>query len=232
MWKEIPVNGKGMSVYVAKPKDQPIRGSIIVLQEIWGVNNSIQKTADRLAEAGYAAWAPDVFHRSGQDRWIGDYEDMKVGIAKAKALEEGQVIEDMRKLFEQIALEDKKGVACTGFCLGGRLTYLLASHLPLRAGVCFYGGGIATGPNEGLIKETANIPCPMLLFYGGLDAHITQEQVSWVRESLKANHKQFEIVVYPDADHAFMNPDRMSYNPEAAGLGWMHLKEFLRQTLK
>jgi carboxymethylenebutenolidase len=107
--------------------------------------------------------------------------------------------------------------------MGGRMSFLAASTVPLRAAISFYGGGIAPA----LLPRAANLSAPMLLFWGGLDKHIPPEQIRTVLDELKRVGKTYVNVEISDADHGFFCDARASYNAIAADLAWMLSLKFL-----
>ncbi len=123
-------------------------------------------------------------------------------------------------------------IACIGFCMGGRVSFLSNSILPIKAAVSFYGGGIAPSPmGPGLLSRSGDLHAPQLLFWGGLDKHIGPEQTQAVVESLRQAGKPFVNVEFSDADHGFFCDVRPSYNPAAAQQAWALTHAFLNYNL-
>ena len=111
----------------------------------------------------------------------------------------------------------------------GRATFIANAILPLRAAISFYGGGIAPrGNNPGLLTRAKDLRCPVLLFWGGQDKHLTQDMVRAVRDALSDAGKNFINVEFSDADHGFFCDARSSYNPTAAAEAWPLTLAFLR----
>ena len=111
-----------------------------------------------------------------------------------------------------------------GFCLGGKISFLANTVLPLHATASFYGGGIA----QELLSRAPDVKAPMLLVWGGLDNHIKPEHRGAVTEALTASGKEYVNVEFSDADHAFFCDERPSYNARAAEQAWVLLLEFFR----
>lgn len=119
-------------------------------------------------------------------------------------------------------------IACIGFCLGGRVSFLTNSALPVKAAVSFYGGGIAPNPmTPGLLNRAGDLHAPQLLIWGGLDKHIGPEQTQAVAEALRKAGKPFVEVVFSDADHGFFCDVRASYDPASAQQAWALTHAFL-----
>ena len=118
-------------------------------------------------------------------------------------------------------------IGMTGFCMGGRVTFLAATRFPIQAAAPFYGGGIA-----GLLKGADGIRCPMVLFFGEKDGFIPLADVDKIRERLEALGKEAEVVVYPGADHGFFCDERPSYQAAAAKDAWRRLTTLFAKSLK
>lgn len=221
------VNNEVFSGYLAPAKTGKGPG-IVLVQEIFGVNQGIREAADRFAKDGYTVLAPDLFWRfkpnvelteEGQDlEEAYDYYhrfDVKQGVSDL-----GQAVKTLR---QHPACNGR--VAILGFCLGGKLAYLTAAEQVVNAAVAFYGGGIAE--HLDLAKK---ITCPLLMHFGEKDEMITAEQVEDIRAAF-ANHKDVEIETYPGVGHAFYNHRRASYNASAAELAHQKTVSFLKKAL-
>jgi len=139
--------------------------------------------------------------------------------------DEGQSA-DIRAAYDWLKAEAggaATAVGSTGYCMGGRASFLADALLPLQASVSYYGGGIASGPQPmfpDLLGRAKDLHAPILLFWGGQDTHIGPELVRAVEDALKAADKPYTQVVFSQADHAFFCDARASYNPEAAAQAW------------
>ncbi len=134
---------------------------------------------------------------------------------------------DLRAAFDwlQSQKEVQSGrIFSIGFCMGGRVSFLANTSLPLRAAVSFYGGGIAPD----LLDRAAQLHGPMLLIWGGLDKHIKPEHRRAVADALTAAGKTYVNVEFSNADHGFFCDERAAYQPHAARQAWSLLLEFLR----
>lgn len=216
-----------LSLYVARPASAgDVQAAVIVLQEIWGVNAHIRDVSDRLARLGYLVAAPDVFHRSAQ-RFEVPYTD-RSGVEHAGKLTPEGVRADLEATHAYLARELGEGgkIASLGFCMGGRLSFVANAMLPLAAGISFYGGGIA-----GQLELAPAQHGPLLLFWGGKDAHITREHRRATADALEAAGKRFTEVNVGHAQHGFFCDQRPSYDAEAAKEAWGLVTAFLASNL-
>jgi len=197
-------DGFELSAYRSLPESEP-KGGIMVIQEIFGVNQHIRDVADGFAAQGYAAIAPAIFDRAEKGVEL-DYDQegimLGAGIARGKLNMEDTLL-DLNGCIAELSQYGKVGAV--GYCFGGMLAYLCASGSPgLSCAVGYYGGGIAAA----LDQKPA---IPLLLHFGELDAHISMSDVQKIKEALP------DVPVYTyDADHGFNCDRRESYNAAAA----------------
>jgi carboxymethylenebutenolidase len=197
-------DGFTLNAYRAAPEGKP-RGGVVVIQEVWGLNNWVRGVVDRFARHGYLAVAPAMFDRVdygyesenyGQDQFVIIGEMMK-------AFDHETAMTDIEAAVKAASEAGKVGI--TGYCFGGRMSWVAAHHgLGLTAGSGYYGGGV---PNY--IELEPKIPLEM--HYGDQDKGIPLEQI----EALKTRHPEVDIYVYA-AGHGFCNSDRPSNFNEAA----------------
>jgi carboxymethylenebutenolidase len=223
-----------MEAYVAQPKGVGAYPGVVVIQEAFGVNDHIKKVTERIAAEGYVAIAPDIFHREAE-RLI-PYADMKKAIATLQRVVDGKAMEDIGAAIAQLKAQGnvKSGsIGVTGFCMGGRLTYLAAAHhaSEVKCAVPYYGGGIPMG-NPSPLSRTGEIKCPMYLFFGAKDQLIPQDHVEQIRAELTAKKAAFQLHVYPEAGHGFFCDERGSYHETSAKDAWEKTKAFFAQHLK
>lgn len=192
------------------------RGSLVVIQEIFGVNPHIRSVVDRYADAGISAIAPAVFDRVERGVELGyDGEAMGAGMALAARLDGDEVMADVAATIDFMA-GDGGPVGIVGFCFGGTVAWKAAAVQPVAAAVGYYGGGI-----HSLIDLEPK--APVLLHFGALDAHIP---VASVRE-VAAHHPEVTVHIYDDADHGFNCDARASYHADSAALARNRTLEFL-----
>jgi carboxymethylenebutenolidase len=216
-------DGQAIPAYVAQPAGQP-KGGIVVIQEIFGVNQHIREVTDGYAAQGYLAVAPAIFHRVKPQVELGyQPDDMSAGMAlkaATEALPSPGVMQDIQAAIELAAQAGKVGIV--GFCYGGLLTWRAACTLDgLSAAVPYYGGG-STTPDE--IKRQPKVP--VLAHFGDKDKHISLESV----EAFKKAHPEVEVHIY-SADHGFNCDHRGSYNEPAAKLARDRTLEFFAKHL-
>ena len=219
--------------YFARPAAGANFPTVLVVQEIFGVHEHIKDVCRRLAKRGYLAVAPELFFRQGDASKMKDINEILEKIV-AK-VPDAQVMKDLDATiaWAETNKGDVKRVAITGFCYGGRITWLYAAHNPdLKAGVAWYGRlqGVASAnqPRHAidLVKE---IKAPVLGLYGGKDQGIPISDVEDMRSDLKGAQSKSEIVVYPEAPHGFHADYRQSYRKEAAEHGWKKMLEWFAQ---
>lgn len=220
-----------MSAYVSRPKKVPKAGLpvIIVISEIFGVHEYIADVTRRFAKLGYLAIAPELFARAGDPSSLGTLaEIMKEIVAKTP---DAQVMDDLNATLAWVGKNggDLKRVGITGFCWGGRITWLASAQIPqIKAGVAWYGRLVgektANSPLHP-IDLAAQMKAPVLGLYGGADAGISVESINQMKAALAAakdnqaaQAASFEI--YPDAPHAFHADYRPSYREAPAKDGW------------
>ena len=223
-------DGSEMRAYVAYPASTgPVPG-IILLQEAFGVNHHIRSVADRLAAAGYAVIAPELFHRTAAPGLEIAYANFNTEAAPHySAINNDDLTADLRAAHAWLGTQplvkaDK--IASIGFCLGGRVSFLANAVLPLAAGVSYYGGGTHT-----LTNRAQDLHAPHLFFWGGLDAHISKGHIAQVIEAVEAAQKPYINTVISYADHGFNCDERPSYHPEAAKEAWALTLAFLGDKL-
>ena len=221
---EFPSNGSTATGYLAVPAAGPGPG-LVVIQEWWGLSDQIKGTADRLAEAGFSALVPDLYH----GRVIGFHEPDEAGKA-AMALDETRAAQELRGAVDYLLSSGEASgeyVGTVGYCMGGGLAVsLAANHDKVRATVDFYG---VPGPNTDLNRIEGSV----LGHFGDDDDYASPEAVRKLSEGLDAARIAHQFHVYPGAGHAFANQDRPEvHNPEADALSWQRTLEFLHQTLQ
>ncbi|WP_311223449.1 MULTISPECIES: dienelactone hydrolase family protein [unclassified Acidovorax] len=216
-------DGFTVPAWVAQPEG-PVRGAVVVLQEIFGVNSHIRSVADRLAARGYAAVAPATFERVAPGVELGyTGEDMQAGMAlktQVEALPGAGVLPDIQAAIDHAAQLGGGKVGIVGFCWGGLLTWRAACELKgLSAAICYYGGGMTQD------EEAARTPaCPVLAHFGRRDHFIPLDGV----QALSRAHPEVEIHVY-DADHGFNCDQRGSYDEASATAARERTLAFLAQ---
>lgn len=231
---QLSTSDGNMEAFEARPKDGGSYPGIVVLMEAFGLNDHIRKLTERMAQEGYVAIAPDLYHRESER--VIPYSDMKKAIGTMNRLQDPKVMDDVGAAIAHLKGQSnvKSGaIGVTGFCMGGRYTYLAAAHhnQDVKAAVCFYGGGISMGDPSPL-SRTGEITCPIYLFFGAKDPLIPMDQVGQINTELTHKKVNFSMKVYPEATHGFFCDERPSYHEGAAKDSWEKFKTFFAQHLK
>lgn len=227
------VNGQSVPVYRAQPKGKTRLPVILVVSEIFGVHEHIADVARRFAQQGYLALAPDLFVRQGNPAAYGSIaEVIKEVVSKVP---DAQVMKDLDACVAWAAKNggDAGKLGITGFCWGGRITWLYAAHNPkVKAGVAWYGRLVgdksALAPRHP-VDIAADLKAPVLGLYGGKDGGIPLETVEQMKAALATGASKSAFVVYQDAGHAFHADYRPSYLQAAATDGWKRCLDWLRE---
>lgn len=230
---KIPVQDGEIPAYRAQPETGENFPVILVIQEIFGVHEHIQDITRRLAKLGYLAIAPELFIRQGDVSKLSNIDEIRPIVAKVP---DAQVLSDLDATVDW-AVKSSKGdgnrVGITGFCWGGRITWLYAAHNPkLKAGVAWYGrlvGDATELQPKHPIDVVSKLTVPVLGLYGGQDTGIPLNTVERVQEQLKSSSSKSEIIVYPEAPHAFFADYRPSYREKEARDGWQRLQNWFKQ---
>ena len=231
----IPVGDFKLPAYRAAPAGKADAPVVLVVSEIFGVHEYIADVARRFAKAGYFAIAPELFARQGDP---GSYGEVSKLIAEVVSrVPDAQVMGDLdaAAAWAKGQGADASRLAITGFCWGGRITWLYDAHNPaVKAAVAWYGRLVGTGsalqPTQPL-QLVGRLNGPVLGLYGGADDGIPLATVQAMKAALargSAAAKMSEFVVYPDAPHAFHADYRPSYRPEAAEDGWRRCLAWLK----
>ena len=197
-----------------------VRGGLVVVQEIFGVNAHIRRVADGYAADGYRVMAPALFDRAEPGIELG-YEgsDRDRGIGLMRAIDKDLMLADVAACVAALAPAGKVGIV--GYCLGGSLAWLSAARVGgLSAAVGYYGGMIA-----GLLDETPK--CPVMLHFGEDDPSIPMADVDRVRAAV--DPARVQVFVYKDAGHAINRDDGVTFRGEAARVARERTVAFLRQ---
>lgn len=235
---KIATSSGDIPAYRALPKGNPKAKLpvLLVVHEIFGVHEHIKDLCRRFAKQGYFAIAPDLFARHGDATKIADINQLRAEIVSKAS--DAQVAGDLDATVawaSRQAAADTSRLAITGFCWGGRITWLYAAHQPLlKAGVAWYGKVV--GDKDPLhpknpVDVVADLKAPVLGLYGGKDQGIPLEGVEQLKAALQggsAAAKRAEVHVYPEAGHAFAADYRASYRKDDADDGFKRLSAWLK----
>jgi len=230
-WDTVSVDGSAMRCYVTAPAGAGPFPAVVVIQHAGGVDQFIQTMTDRLAEAGYCGIAPDLYHRE-------DPNSSDDPLTRMGRLRDPNIVQDVNAAIEHLktlseAQSDRIGI--TGFCMGGRVAYLMATHNPdLQAAVVFYGGNImvpwGAGPTP--FDRSEHVGCPVMGLFGEDDPNPNPADVAKLDAELTRLGKAHEFHSYAGAGHAFMNEDRPSYRQQAAQDAWAKCLAWFDRYLK
>ena len=232
----IDVNGFKMPAYRSAPAGKSDLPVVLVISEIFGVHEYIADVTHRLAQAGYMAIAPELFVRQGDPGEYGELAKLQSEII-AK-VPDAQVMAD---LDATVAWASRNGgnaqkLAMTGFCWGGRITWLYAAHQPqLKAGVAWYGrlvGNTTAQTPAHPLTLASQLKAPVLGLYGAADTGIPLDTVEKMKAALAQGSgaaKSSEFVVYPEAPHAFHADYRPTYRKAAADDGWQRMLNWFKK---
>ncbi|QDK18421.1 dienelactone hydrolase family protein [Leclercia adecarboxylata] len=230
----IPTQGDNMPAYHARPKNaQGALPIVIVIQEIFGVHEHIRDLCRRLALEGYLAVAPELYFRQGDPN---DYNDIPTLFSNlVTKVPDAQVLADLDHVANWAARNggDPHRLLATGFCWGGRISWLYAAHNPqLKAAVAWYGklvGEKTLNSPKHPVDIATDLNAPVLGLYGAEDTGIPLDTVETMRHALRAANATAEIVVYPGAGHAFNADYRPSYHADSAKDGWQRMLAWFQQ---
>jgi carboxymethylenebutenolidase len=229
-WENTTVDNSNMPLYLSVPeRGGPVPG-IVVVHGQSGLENFIKETTHMLALQGYAAIAPDLYHRDGPDC----KDD---NITKKSRVRDAGIIEDITgamhflKNHRQV---DGGRLGIVGFCMGGRIVYLMsAASRDLNAAVMFYGSSTMMPFGEGPspFDRTREISCPIQGHFGADDQNPSPEDMRKLEAELTRWNKPHEFHTYAGAAHAFANAGSANYRPHAAALAWPKATEFFSRHL-
>ena len=231
---KIPVEDGEIPAYRAMPATGNSFPVILVVQEIFGVHEHIQDICRRFAKLGYLAIAPELFARQGDVSQLTDIQEI---IAKVVSkVPDSQVMSDLDATVNW-AKNNSKGninkLGITGFCWGGRITWLYAAYNPrVKAGVAWYGrlvGESTTLTPKYPIDIAPYLKAPVLGLYGGNDEYIPNDTVEEMSQALKRGNSGSEIVIYPNTPHGFFADYRPTYRQEQAEDGWKKLQAWFKK---
>ena len=230
---KLTVGGSEMDMYAALPSGSGPHPAVVIAFHVGGLDDFDRKMADQLAEAGFVAVVPDLFHRYSQEVMDGPRMD------RLGHLRDADIIADMNAAVDFLTANsaiDNDRIGVTGFCMGGRIAWLMAaSNKIFKATVPFYGGNIMGnwGPGDTPFSMASNINCPMLFHFGAEDGNPSVADRDTFDAELKRLGKDFEFQTYDGAGHAFMdytNPDR--HHEASATAAWPRTIEFFNKHLK
>lgn len=228
----------GIDAYLAMPQEDGTYPAIIVVQEIFGVNDHIRDVTRRIAQEGYVAISPAIYQRLAPGFETGyTSESVTIGREYKNQTLADELLSDIQATIDYLYTlpQVQKGVGTIGFCFGGHVVYLTSILDQVKATASFYGAGITTGTPGGegtTLERTPEIKGTIYAFFGMQDVSIPATQVSEIESQLQKYNIPHQIFRYPNAEHGFFCDERASYNPSAAQDAWYHVLELFKTTLK
>jgi carboxymethylenebutenolidase len=215
-----------MECFRAAPPGTPL-GSVVVIQEAFGVNDYIRRVCTKLADAGFVAVAPALYHRAGGG--TAAYDDFGTAGPLMDSLTDAGVLADLSATFDTLSTP-REQAGIIGFCVGGRMAFLAATEWRLGAAVSLYGGGIVTqrGRLPAIVDRAPALSTPWLGLFGDQDHAIPVEDVETLRAAVPPGNA---VVRFPEAGHGFHCDERASYHPRHAEEGWSLALSWLRSHL-
>jgi carboxymethylenebutenolidase len=231
---KVPVINGQIPAYRAMPATDGPFPTVLVVQEIFGVHEHIKDLCRRLAKIGYFAVAPELYARQGDVSQLKDIQEILTNVVSK--VPDAQVMSDLDATVEWARgtrNADTSRLAITGFCWGGRITWLYCAHNPrVKAGVAWYGRLVGQ-PNalmpDNPVDVAATLKVPVLGLYGGADQGIPVQSVDEMRVALTRGTSGSELIVYPDTPHGFNADYRPSYRKEAAEDGWKRMLAWFKR---
>jgi len=229
-WETVTVDNSPMRLYLCQPEVTGAVPAVVVIQNQDGVAEFTQEMTRRVAEAGYVGIAPDLYHRNTAE--INADHQKRAGSRR-----DAGVIKDVNAAVDFLrgcATADASRVGIVGFCMGGRVTFLMAAASPaFRAAVDFYGGGVykAWGDGSAPSDRAAEIHCPIQGHFGELDKNPPADEMRTLDAELTRLGKPHEFYFYPNAGHAFNRKGWDGYRPEADAASWPRALDFFRKYL-
>jgi carboxymethylenebutenolidase len=231
----VPVGSFRMPAYRAAPANRPNAPVVLVLSEIFGVHEYIADTARRFARAGYFAIAPELFVRQGDPTEFGELARLIAEVVSKVPDEQVMADLDATVAWARGEGADAAKLAVTGFCWGGRQTWLYAAHNPaVKAGVAWYGRLVgASSPLQPRhpVEVAARLHAPVLGLYGEADTGIPLDTVEQMKSALAGGNaaaRASRFVIYPEAPHAFHADYRPSFRQGPAEDGWRRCLEWFK----
>ena len=230
-WEITQVDGQPMRVYVDAPAGRATAPGVVVIMHGPGLDRFVEDRVENLASHGYAAAAPDLYHRQPQDN-----ADMMARIARLRDPEIVADADGAVRVLRGMTNPRVGDLAVLGFCMGGRITYMLAGARPQnwKAAGVFYGGNImkAWGDAPTPFDLTKNIACPVIGFFGADDPNPSTADVHKIDAELTKFGKPHEFHMYDGAGHAFLNFMNAERYREAQGKdAWDKMLAFLGRHL-
>jgi carboxymethylenebutenolidase len=218
------IDGTSLQAFVAWPEAaEAAPPGVIVVHEWWGLNDNVKEMTRKLAEAGYLAFAVDLF-----DGAVAKTPDEARALVEKTLANEGKIGDTLRQAYQFLSTNAQvPSVGMIGWCFGGGVALEGALMLPELDAVVMYYGRLVHDR-----ERLAGLQAPLLGIFGQLDDSIPPTDVEKFEQLLRALEKPAQFRIYPGAGHAFANPSGTSYEPEAAADAWRRTLAFFDEHLK
>lgn len=232
-------NDLPIDAYLAEPIEVGQFPAIVVIQEIFGVNEHIRSVTERVAQEGYVAIAPAIYQRLAP-RFEAGYtpDNIKVGRQYKDQTQAAELLGDIQAAIEFLKTRSNVNagaIGCIGFCFGGHVAYLAATLPDIKATAVFYGAAIThwtPGGGEPTLSRTPQIAGTLYAFFGNSDASIPPDQVDQIEAELTTHQIPHQVLRYDGAGHGFFCDRRADYRPEAAADAWQQVQQLFQNQLK
>ena len=229
-WENVRVGDSNMRAYVSAPDNTQRVPAIVVVQGQTGVDDFVE-FSDMVARQGFIAAAPDLYHRDPTD-CKDDAPTRRMRLRDATVIQDINATVNFLKSHKSV---DPSRIGIVGFCMGGRIVYLMAAVNPdIQAGVMYYGGDTfsAWGDGPSPFERTAQIHCPIMGHFGEDDKNPSPADMERLDAELTRLAKPHEFYSYPNAAHAFANFGSGNYREHAANVSWPRTFGFFAKHLK
>ena len=230
-WETITVDNNPMRLYLSQPEGPGPFPAMVVIQNQDGIGEFTQAMTRRIAEAGYVGIAPELYHREGEPKTPEEVANFK------HTRRDANVINDINatvNFLRGCAAADTSRLGIVGFCMGGRIAFLMAAASPsFKAAVDFYGGGVYSkwGDRPAPSELAVNVSCPIQGHFGELDKNPPPDEMRKLDAELIRLGKQHEFFFYAGAPHGFNRQGWDGYRPEADATSWARTLEFFKKHL-
>ncbi len=228
-WETLKVDGDDMKAFVGEPDSTGRHPGVVVVMGKTGIDEALQGQVADLAAHGFVSIASDMFHR--EDPNAPDYGTANLRVLDVNIEKDVNVAISTLKAH---ALVDPKRIGIVGFCMGGRISYLMATrNSEIKAAAVYYGGNILKPRGDGPspFEQTAKISCPVIGLFGLEDENPSPADVKKIDAELTRLGKLHEFHSYPGAGHAFMGKGRPSYREHAAREAWPKTLDWFKKYL-
>ena len=230
-WETITVDNSPMRLYLSQPEPNVSRPAILVIQNQDGVREFTQEMTRRVAQAGYFAIAPELYHREGEPKTPEQTASIKQSRRDTNVIND---IEATINFLRGCANANTGKMGIVGFCMGGRIAFLMAAtSKSFKAAVDFYGGGVYSkwGDRPAPAELAANVSCPVQGHFGELDKNPPPDEMRWLDAELTKLGSEHQFFFYANAPHGFNRKGWHGYRPEADTASWARTLEFFGKHL-